>query len=149
MRGRQTRGLPDRAVDIDDETAGSTHEMMVVVSDAPLVEGNRPGRLNAPHKPDLGESVERVVHGLMGDLGEALPDRSENGLRVRMRMIAHRLEDRDPLLRHAKRALPQCCGRFVVVFMILLSHTLSMPRSFERVKEGERLSWTAQPLVLT
>jgi hypothetical protein len=131
MRGNQARSVTDRAVDIDDETARTAHQVVMVVPDPPLVPCNRTGRLDAAEEPDLGEGVERIVDGLMRDRRKRPTDRADDGLGVGMRMILHGLEHRSPLLRHTQRSLPQCS--ILDVSMIRSVHTTRMPRSFERV----------------
>jgi hypothetical protein len=135
MRGNQARSVTDRAVDIDDETARTAHQVVMVVPDPPLVPCNRTGRLDAAEEPDLGEGVERIVDGLMRDRRKRPTDRADDGLGVGMRMILHGLEHRSPLLRHTQRSLPQCRCSILDVSMIRSVHTTRMPRSFERVKE--------------
>lgn len=108
----------------------------MIVPDAPFIAGDGPGRLDAPHETDLGERVQRVVHRLMRHLGEVLSDSVDDGLCVCVLVIAHGLEYRDPLLRHAKGAVPQCCGRIRFVSMLVLSHGYSLPPFLEWVKEG-------------
>ncbi len=145
MRGNQTRCVPDRAVDIDDETAGPTDEVVMVVPDSPLIPGHRARRLDAAQQPDLGESVERVVDGLMRDRRQRPADGADDGLGVRVRMIPHGLEHGNPLFRHTQRGLPQGCGRILCMSMIRPVHTLRMPASFESVKERAMTSAEAAP----
>lgn len=108
----------------------------MIVPDAPLVAGNGPGRLNAPNESNLGECVQRVVHRLMRHLGEVFPDSADDGLGVCVLVIAHSRQNRDPLFRHAKGTVPQCCGRFGFVPMLVLSHSYSLPPFLESVKEA-------------
>lgn len=103
----------------------------MVVPDAPFVARNGPGRLDAPDEANFGEGMERVIHGLMRRLGETFTDSMDDGLGICVRMIAHSLKYRDPLLCHAQGTVPQCCGRMFCMLMLLFSHNNSMPRSFE------------------
>lgn len=109
----------------------------MIVPDASLVAGNGPGRLNAPHESNLGECVQRVVHRLMRYLGEVFPDSADDGLGICVLVVAHSREHRDSLFRHAKGTVPQCCGRFRFVPMLVLSHSNSLPPFLESVKEAK------------
>src|SRR5437588_5512081 len=62
--GRQARGVADGTVDVDHPAAGPADEMVVVVSDAVLVAGRRPGGLDAPQETLVGEGRKGVVHRL-------------------------------------------------------------------------------------
>lgn len=103
----------------------------MIVPDASLVTGHRPGRLNAPHESDFGECVQRVVHRLMRYLGEDLSNSADDSLCVCMLVVAHSCENCDSLFRHAKGTLPQCCGRFRLVPILVLSHSNSLPPFLE------------------
>ena len=131
VRRSQARRLSDSAVDIDDETARSAHHMVMVVPDATLVPSHRARRLDAADEPHLGESVERIVDGLVGDRRQRFADGTDYGVGVRMRMVPHGIEHCDPLFRHTQRRLPQSRGTVFVVFMLRPVHSTRMPASFE------------------
>src|SRR3954453_95131 len=65
--GGQARGVADGAVDVDRFGASATDQVVVVVPDAILVEGRRPGGLDAPDESLLDQHPEGVVHRLPGD----------------------------------------------------------------------------------
>ena len=48
VRRRQTRGFPDRAIDIDRPAATAADNVMVVVPNAVFVQGRGAGRLDPP-----------------------------------------------------------------------------------------------------
>ena len=70
--GGQAGHLADGAVDVDDRAAGAADEVVVVVADPALVAGDRARRLDAPDQAGVGERPQRVVDGLVGDLGQVL-----------------------------------------------------------------------------
>ena len=55
--------------------AGAADEVVVVVADPRLVAGHRARRLDAADQPGVGEGAQRVVDGLVGDVGEVLDGR--------------------------------------------------------------------------
>src|ERR1700731_491051 len=65
--GCQAGGVAHGTVGIDHPAAGSADEMVMVVADAVLIAGRRPGGLYASDDPLVGEGSEGVVHGLERD----------------------------------------------------------------------------------
>ena len=65
--GGEARRVADGAVDVDHATARAADEVVVVVADPVLVPRRRPGRLDAPQQPGVGERAEGVVHRLARD----------------------------------------------------------------------------------
>jgi len=47
----QAGRLPDRAVDVNDDTARPAHDVVMVVPDAPIEPGQAAGRLDAADEP--------------------------------------------------------------------------------------------------
>lgn len=123
MRRCQARGPTDRAVDIDDEVARSAYEMVMVVPDSPLIARDGPGRLDAPDESDFGEGVQRIVDSLMGDSGKMLADGPDDGLSVRVRLIADRVKHGHPLFRHTQGTRPQTCGRVLMMSDLIPAHS--------------------------
>ena len=70
-RGQAGR-LADRAVDVSDGTARPAHDVVVVVPDPSLEPGRAAGRLDAADESRRGERVEGVIHGLQGDMADAI-----------------------------------------------------------------------------
>jgi hypothetical protein len=88
----QARCLADRAVNVGDRTAHPADDVVVVVPDAPLEPGRAAGRLDAPHQPGRGERVERLVHGLQGNVADPLAHAGGQRLDPEVVAVAHRLE---------------------------------------------------------
>ena len=65
--GGQAGRFADGAVDVDRFSAGTADHVVVVVTDPRIVEGRRPGGLNAPDEALLGQHPEGVVHRLPRD----------------------------------------------------------------------------------
>lgn len=126
MRRGEAGSLSDHAIDIDDEVARTTHEMVVIVPDAPFVASYGSGRLNAPDESDLGEGAQRVVDCLMRDIGEVLADSMNDGFSIRMLIGAYSIQNCNPLLGHAQGAVPQCRGRIRFGSLPVLSHRNSL-----------------------
>ena len=59
--GGQARGVADGTVDVDRFSARATDQVVVVVPDTILVEGRRPGGLDAPDETLLGQHLKGVV----------------------------------------------------------------------------------------
>src|SRR5580693_9880231 len=94
--GRGQAGcLADRAVDVGDRTARPADDVVVVVPDAPLEPGRAAGRLDAADKTGRGERVQRLVHGLQGDVPDPLADAGGKRLDPEVVAVADRLEQRD------------------------------------------------------
>src|ERR1700759_2677769 len=70
-RGQAGR-LADRAVDVSDDAARPAHDVVMIVPDASLEPGRRAGRLDAADQSRRGERVQGVIHGLKGDMADAL-----------------------------------------------------------------------------
>src|SRR5579859_504067 len=68
----QAGRLADRAVDVGEDAARPAHDMVVVVPDPPLVPGRAAGRLQAAYQSRRGECVQGVIHGLKGDMPDAV-----------------------------------------------------------------------------
>ena len=64
---RQTRGIANCAVDIDQTAADSTDQMVVVVANAILEASGRPWRLNAPDEAFGHQQTQCVIHRLKRD----------------------------------------------------------------------------------
>jgi len=68
----ETWGRPDGTVDVEDDAATSTHQMVVVVTHAVLVTSNRASGLYPADETLVDEEAERVVYRLSRD-GADLP----------------------------------------------------------------------------
>jgi hypothetical protein len=110
--GRGQAGcLADRAVNVGDRTARPADDVVMVVPDAPLEPGGAAGRLDATDQPGRGERVERLVHGLQGDVPHPLAHAGGERLDPEVVAVAHRLEQRHPDGRHPQPGAAQLfCG---------------------------------------
>jgi hypothetical protein len=108
---RQARRFPDGAIDVGDGTAGSADDVVMVVPDAPLEPGRAAGRLDPAHQPGRGERVQRLVHGLQGDVADPLAHTGRERLDPEVVAVAHRLEQRHADGRHPQPGAAQLiCG---------------------------------------
>jgi hypothetical protein len=106
----QARCVADRAVNVGDRTAHPADDVMVVVPDASLEPGRAAGRLDAAYKPGPGERVERLVHGLQGNVADPLAHAGGERLDPEVVAVAHRLEERDADGRHPQPGPAQLFG---------------------------------------
>jgi hypothetical protein len=107
----QARCVADRAVDVGDRTAHPADDVVVVVPDAPLEPGRAAGRLEATDKPGRGQRVERLVHGLQGNVANPLAHAGGERLDPEVVAVAHRLKQRDADGRHPQPGRAQLvCG---------------------------------------
>lgn len=83
--GGQAGGLADRARDVRDGVAISTHDVVVIVADAELVQAGPAGRLDAAYEAHVGEAAQHVVHSLRRAIAEALAHGADDRLGVGMR----------------------------------------------------------------
>jgi len=81
--------------------------MVVVVADAILEAGRRPGGLNAPDEAGGDQDPERVVHRLERDRPDLGPDDHGRFVGRGMRPTRDRSEDRQSLGRDLDTALPK------------------------------------------
>ena len=63
----QARRGTGRTVDVDGLAAGATDQVVVVVTDAVLIAGSRPGRLDASEQAIVDQDAKSVVHPLTRD----------------------------------------------------------------------------------
>src|SRR6516225_10188553 len=70
-RGQAGR-LADRAVDVSHGTARPAHDVVVVVPDASLEPGRAAGWFDALYESRRGERVQGLIHGLKGDVADAI-----------------------------------------------------------------------------
>ena len=75
--------------------------------DPGLVAGHRPERLDAPYQAGGGERTQDVVHGLVGDLTEIRAYGADDRVGVRVRVVAHRGQHRQPWAGDAQLSLAQ------------------------------------------
>jgi hypothetical protein len=80
-RGQAWR-VTDRAIDVGDDATGSADNVVVVVANPGLVARNHAEWLNPSDQTDGGESVENVVHGLAGHVGQSSSNRRQDRLGV-------------------------------------------------------------------
>src|ERR1044071_4198384 len=84
--------LADRAVDVSDDAARPAHDVVMIVPDASLEPGRSAGRLDAAHESRRGERVQGVVHGLKGDMADALAHPGGNRLDAEVVAVPDDLE---------------------------------------------------------
>src|SRR5579875_205151 len=65
LGGGQAWHLADGAVHVGDGAAGAAHDVVVIVSHASLITGQRARRLDAPQQAGAGERLQHVIHSLM------------------------------------------------------------------------------------
>jgi hypothetical protein len=85
----EARGSSGGAVHVDNNAASSTNEVMVIVSDAVLVQGRGANRLDAPNEALLCEHSERVVHRLARDRPDFVPGNFYNAISRDVRANRH------------------------------------------------------------
>ena len=97
IRCFETRSIAHCAIDVDDVTAFATDEVVMVVSDAVLVQSGRANRLNSTDQTFVDQKAEGVIHRLAGDC-------SDVGLRClgdvfgrAVGLVGHRSENGEPL----------------------------------------------------
>ena len=103
----QTRGLADRAVDVDHAPTDSADQMVMVVADAILEARRRSRGLNAPDQPFGDQNAERVVDRLERDgtdLGAHSLGHSVGG---DVRLTRYSPQNRQPLGSDLNSALPK------------------------------------------
>ena len=71
--------------------------MVVVVTDAVLITGRRPGRLDAPEQTLVDQDAEGVVHPLTRDRTNLSSDGLGNVVCAAVRSIGHRPQNGQPL----------------------------------------------------
>jgi hypothetical protein len=95
VRRCQARRLADRAVTVSDAAARPAHDVVVVVPDTSLEPGRAARRLDAAYETCRGKRVQGVIHGLKGDMTDAIADPGRDGLDPEMVTIPDGLEQRD------------------------------------------------------
>ena len=103
----QARRLADRAVDVGDGAAGAAHHVVVVVADPRLVARHRARRLDPADQPCGRQRVQRVVDGLVRDIGQIGAYGPDDRLGVGVRVGVHGDQDRRPRPGHAQPCVPQ------------------------------------------
>ena len=106
----QAGRLADRAVDVSDDTARPAHDVMVVVPDASLEPGRAASRLDAVYEPGHGERVEGLIHGLQGDMANAIAHPGGDRLDVEVVTVPDGLEQCDAGGRHPQAGTAQLLG---------------------------------------
>jgi hypothetical protein len=108
---RETGGGADRAVDVDQTTADSTDQMVVVVAD-PVLEASRcPGGLNAPEEAFGDQDAEGVVHRLERDGPDLGPGDLRHFVGRDVGVTRDRSQDGQSLGRDLNTALPKEVSR--------------------------------------
>jgi hypothetical protein len=106
--GRGQAGhLADRAVDVSDDTARPAHDVVVVVPDASLEPGRAAGRFDAAYESGRGKGVEGLVHGLKGDMADAIAHSGGDRLDAEVVTVADGLEQCDAGGRHPQAGTAQ------------------------------------------
>ena len=75
--------------------------------DAPLEPGRAAGRLDAAHQARRGERVQGLVHGLQGDMAQAIAHPRGNGLHAQVIAVPDGLQQRDAGCRHPQARTAQ------------------------------------------
>lgn len=98
----QTRGFAHGAIDVGDRAAGPAYDVVMVVPDPRLIAGHGPRRLDTAYEAGGGQRAKDVVDGLMRDVGETFTNDPDDRVRVGVRVLVHRGENRHPGTRHTK-----------------------------------------------
>src|SRR5690606_41743806 len=76
--------------------AAPAHEVVVVVTGAPLIPGRTASRLDLPGQPAPGKRAEHVVHGLSGDRIQPRPHPSRDLVHFQVATLTEHLEHGHP-----------------------------------------------------
>ena len=108
IRWGQARTASRRAVDVGHGAAFAADDVVVVVPDAKLVEGDAAGGLYASHQAHLDQGGEHVVDGLGGDGPKLRPDVADDRVGAGMRLAPQRGEDGEARCGRPQPGRPQC-----------------------------------------
>src|SRR5579875_307372 len=88
----ETGRLPDRTVDIGDDTARPACDVVVIIPDPSLEPGRAARRFETAYQPGRGERVQRIVHGLQGNVADAIAYPGRDGLDAEVITLPHGVE---------------------------------------------------------
>ena len=108
--GGQAGRLADRAVDVSDDTARPAHDMVVVVPDTSLEPGRATDRLDAADELCRGKRVQGLIHGLQGDVADAITHSGGDRLDAEVVTVPDGLEQGDAGGRHPQAGTAQFLG---------------------------------------
>jgi hypothetical protein len=106
----QARRFADRAVDVSHDTARPAYDMVVVVPDASLEPGRAAGWFDAAQESRRGERMEGVIHGLHGDVADAIAHPGGDRLDAEVVTVPDGLEQCDAGGRHPEAGTAQLLG---------------------------------------
>ncbi len=95
--GHKTRCITNGAIDVKHQSAVTTDQVVMVVTDSLLVAGRRPGRLDTPDEALVDQNAEGVVHPLARDGTDLGPDHLRYIVCGAVRSFGHRPQDGQPL----------------------------------------------------
>ena len=98
---------PDCAVDVERGAAGSTDQVMMIVSHSVLEPGRGSGWLDPADEVLVDQDAERVVYGLAGDRPDHRPDFVGQLVGRGVGARRHRPHDGQPLGGHLHAVLAQ------------------------------------------
>ena len=101
---------PTAQLNVSDDAARPAHDVVMVVPDAPLEPGRAAGRLDAAHESRRGERVERVIHGLKGDMAYAFAHPGSDRLDAKVVTVPDGLEQCDAGGCHPQAGTAQLLG---------------------------------------
>jgi hypothetical protein len=84
--------------------------MVVVVPDASLEPGRAADRLDAAHEPRRGERVQGLIHGLQGDMANAIAHSGGDRLDAKVVTVPDGLEQGDTGGGHPQAGAAQLVG---------------------------------------
>lgn len=121
--------MVDGAVNIYDGATFPTHQMMVVVADAVLVERWEAARLDPSDDALVGERAECVVHGLAGDRPEGGAGPGDDLVGGGVLVVGDGIEHGEALCRHVQAMAAQ---RLAV--LVPITHRLNFSREMDYVQ---------------
>src|SRR6266851_3361036 len=89
------QGASPTAGHVSDDTARPAHDVVVVVANASLEPGRAAGRLDPAHESGHGERVEGVIHGLQGDMADAIAHPGRDRVDAAVVTVPDGLQKRD------------------------------------------------------
>ena len=109
--GRAEAGrFSDGAVNVGHVAARPAHDMVVVVPDPSVEPGRAAGRFDAAHKSCRREGVQGVIHGLKGDMADAIAHPRGDRLHAEVMTFPQGLEQRDAGGRYPQASATELLG---------------------------------------
>jgi len=104
------QGASPTAVDVGDDAARPAYDVVVVVPHASLEPGRVAVRFDAAYESRRGERTDSLVHGLQGDMSQAIAHLGSDRLDVEVVTTPDGLEQGDAGGRHPQAGAAQLFG---------------------------------------